>query len=131
MKNPDPLALENLRLPDSLVRAGTIAPQKVQKRKKEIFVQISPIWQKRMNGLSGKTQTVARHILERHFENYGRPVKLTNGPLLAIGIGRDAKSQALADLEARGLIEVERHPRKTPVVRPLHTRREQLSEKTP
>jgi hypothetical protein len=98
--------------------------REAQKRqKKEIFVQISPTWQKRMNGLSGKTQTVARYILEQHFKNYGRPVKLTNGPLSAIGIGREAKSQALDDLEACGLIEVERHSHRAPVVQPLHTMR--------
>jgi hypothetical protein len=97
------------------------APQKAQKREKEIFVQLSPIWQKRLHGLSGKTQSVGRVILELHFKNYGRPVKLTNGPLLTIGIGRRAKKQALDELETCGLIEVERRRRKTPIVRPLHT----------
>jgi hypothetical protein len=78
-------------------------------------------WQERLDGLSGKAQTLARHILEQHVRNYGRPVKLTNGPLRAKGIGGDAKARALDDLEARGLIEIERRSGKTPVVRPLHT----------
>jgi hypothetical protein len=96
------------------------SPPKVQ-RPKEIFVGLTMFWHRRLDRLSGKTQTVGRHILELQFKNFGRPFKLTNGPLLAKGIGKEAKWLALNELEALDLINVERHPRKSPIVQALHT----------
>jgi hypothetical protein len=75
------------------------------------------VWHERMDGLSGKSQTAARHILRLLWEGRGQPVRLANGPLLAKGIGHHAKRCALEALERRGLIDVERRPGQVFVVR--------------
>jgi hypothetical protein len=128
MKNPDPLASENLQLPDSLIPAvrvpGSIADclaKKKAARKGKEFVKLPVVWIERLVGLSSKTVTVAHHILLLHFKNHGQPFPLPNGQLSAKGVDREMKSWALAELERVGLIEVERRPKKSPIVRPLHT----------
>jgi hypothetical protein len=76
------------------------------------------VWSDHMdNRMSGKTQTAARHILGLFWGANGRPVYLTNSPLSARGVGRHAKRRAIEDLEGRGLIEVERHRGRPPVIR--------------
>jgi hypothetical protein len=83
--------------------------------KKDPGLILPIVWHNRMDGLSGKSQTVARHILRQFWESRGYPVKLTNGPLSAKGVGRHAKRCALKDLEHLGLIDVERHPHQAPI----------------
>jgi hypothetical protein len=128
MKNQDPLALESLRLPDSHVPgrrvSGTVADRLAKEkeaRKGKRFIKLPLVWHEHMDEMSAKTQTVARHILQLHFENHRRAFPLPNGPLLAKGVNRETKSWALAELERVGLIEVERRPKKSPIIRPLQT----------
>jgi hypothetical protein len=79
------------------------------------------VWHKRLDGLTGKTQTVARYVLRQLWDNRGHPVKVDNSPLLAIGVGRHAKRGALEELERLGLLDVERPSGQAPIVRiPSH-----------
>jgi hypothetical protein len=46
----------------------------------------------------------------------GRTVAVTNGVLAKYGVSREIKRRALRELEAGGLITIERRSRKTPLV---------------
>jgi hypothetical protein len=127
MKNPDPLALENLRLPDALIPVrrvpGTVVDRlekEKEVRKKKRFVKLPLVWDDYMNEIGNKAQIVARHILRLHFENRGQPFILANGPLLAKGVDPKMKTWAVAKLERDGMLEVTRRPKKSPIVRLLH-----------
>ena len=105
--------IENLRLaPDQL---RTITPQKVLKRR-EHFIRVPFAWLEHLDGASGKYYSLALHLLYLHWRNKGRPFKLANGMLRNDGISRATKWRGLPELEARGLIAVERRPRKSPVI---------------
>jgi hypothetical protein len=65
---------------------------------------------------TGKTFTLALHLLYEHWNNGGRPIRLANVALAAKDIGRKAKRTGLAHLEGVGLVHVERQSRKSPVV---------------
>jgi hypothetical protein len=52
-----------------------------------------------------------------HWKGNGAPIKLSNGMLEIDGISRQAKWRALTDLERLGLIQVERRPNRSPIVR--------------
>jgi hypothetical protein len=125
MKDRDPYALENLRLPDTGVRVpGTVADRLAKEkeaRKGKRFVRLPLVWDDHMNMIGDKAQIVARHILRLDFKNHGQPFPLPNGPLLAMGVSRRMKHAALTKLERLGLIEVVRRPKKSPLIRALQT----------
>jgi hypothetical protein len=74
-------------------------------------------WQDALCGAGGKTYAVALELLQLAFRRKSRTITLPNTTVSAAGISRSAKARALADLEKRGLIWVERRPRKSPIVR--------------
>ena len=59
---------------------------------------------------------VAHYLLYLHWKGNGKPIKLANGMLGYDGITRPSKWRAIVDLELRGLIKVERRPRKSPII---------------
>jgi hypothetical protein len=89
-------------------------PKKLQKRKQH-FVMVPWAWVERLKGATVQTHRVALHLLYLHWRHKG-PFKLPNGMLKIDGITRYSKWRALADLEQRGLIVVERRRRKSPRV---------------
>ena len=97
-------------------RRVAFTPQKIRKRRQH-FVQIPWSWVERLPGTTGHTCLVALHLLYLHWKGNGAPVKLPNGMLKIDGVSRQSKWRALAALEQRGLIVVERRPRKSPIVR--------------
>jgi hypothetical protein len=112
--------IENLRLPDNIVvleRRAT-EPRKLEKRRKH-FVQVPWTWVEALSGASGQTWHLAIQLLYLHWKGNGEPITLANGMLEMDGIGRKGKSHALDELERRGLITVERRPRKSPIVKLL------------
>jgi hypothetical protein len=113
MKDDDPFDLANLRLPPDQVRVGT--PRKIAKRR-EHFIRVPFSWLERLNGASGKAHSLALHLLYLHWKANGSAFKLPNGMLKIDGIGRTSKWRALVELEDRGLVSVDRRPRKSPVV---------------
>lgn len=76
-------------------------------------------WLERLAGAGGQVYAVALHLLYRDWKSNGMPIKLANGMLKIDGIGRTTKHRALADLERRGLIAVDRRRRKSPTIRLL------------
>ena len=76
-------------------------------------------WVERLNGATGQTYRVALILLYMSWKSRGAPIKLPNGMLEIDGVSRQSKWRALADLEQRGLITVERRPRRSPIIRLL------------
>jgi hypothetical protein len=109
----DPFDLEKIRLQPEQFR--TITPRKIAKRR-EHFIMVPFYWLERLNGASGKDHSVALHLRYLHWKNNHRPFTLANGMLKIDGISRASKWRALAELERRGLISIERRRRKSPVI---------------
>jgi hypothetical protein len=114
-EDSDPFDLDKLRLPDQIL-GPTPTPRKIAKRR-EHFVMVPFEWLERLNGAEGSAYAVALHLLYLNWKGRGGPVKLANGMLKINGINRWSKKRALEDLERRGLITVERRPRKSPIIR--------------
>jgi hypothetical protein len=110
----DDFDLEKLRLP--LGEKWAVVPLKIRKRRQH-FVKVPWTWVERLDGASGKTYRVALCLLYQYWKNRGEPVKLANGMLGIDGVSRYSKWKALSDLEHRGLITVERRPRRSPIIR--------------
>jgi hypothetical protein len=99
---------------------GTIVekiPHKKRNKREEDFVMISLTLLKRLKGAQGSAVTLALILLYQGWRAHGDSIRLTNAGLEEFGFDKDRKSRALADLEERGLIAVERSPRKSPTVR--------------
>jgi hypothetical protein len=94
-------------------------PRKIQKRRQH-FVQVPWAWVERLVGAPGQTYRLALMLLYQHWKRKGEPVKLANGMLKIDGVSRASKWRALADLERRGLVTVERRPRRSPLVHLSH-----------
>ena len=114
----DPFDLKNFMIsaiPER--RVGT--PAKIQKRRKNFVMVPINWWEKLEDCRSAKTILLAIYLLYLHWKNRGKPFKLPNGMLEYDGTSRRTKWRALPDLEQRGLITVERRPRKSPIVKLL------------
>jgi hypothetical protein len=93
-----------------------IVPTKIKKRQKH-FMPFPVTWYERMNGADGQTYRVALYLCYLGWKNKGESIKLANGMLKIDGVPPTTKRRALRDLERRGMITVERWPKKSPVVR--------------
>jgi hypothetical protein len=109
----DPFDLEKIRLQPEQFR--TITPRKIAKQR-ERFVQVPWVWVEKLSGAHGQVWHLAMHVLYLHWKGKGAPIKLANGMLEIDGISRWSKYRALKDLERRGLLTVERRPRRSPIV---------------
>jgi hypothetical protein len=89
------------------------SPPRVRKPKKQ-FVMVPLAWLDRLEGATGQTYRLALLLLRAAWKTRSSTVKLGNGLL-----SRQSKWRGLADLERRGLIRVERRPKKSPLVRLL------------
>jgi len=56
------------------------------------------------------------YLLHEFWRNGGQRVRLANKAVESRGVGRRANWKALKDLEALGLVNVERHPGKSHLV---------------
>jgi hypothetical protein len=101
---------------DPKLRAPYV-PARIRKRREQ-FIKVPMQWKENLGAkprARGTTYDVALHLLHLHWKNHGKPFKLPNGLLRYDGISRFAKWRALMDLERRGLIRIERRPRRTPI----------------
>jgi hypothetical protein len=115
--NTDPLDLDNLRLDrDVLPERRAVTPRKIERRR-EHFVRVPWTWIEALSGATGQTWHLALHLLHLHWKGNGAPIKLANGMLKVDGISRASKWRALAELERRRLITVERRPKRSPNIR--------------
>jgi hypothetical protein len=111
----DPFDLANLRLLPEQVQTVTRTPRKISQRRAH-FVRLPFGWIERLAGASGQTWNLAMHLLYLHWRGAGKPIKLANGMLQIDGISRATKWRALAELEHRGLITIERRSGKSPLI---------------
>jgi hypothetical protein len=94
-----------------------IEPAKLTKRRKH-FVKVPFTWVEKLAGAGGQTYALALHLLYLNWKHNEAPFKL--GSILQIdGIGRETKRRTLSDLERRGLIEIKRRARRSPMIRVL------------
>jgi hypothetical protein len=113
----DPFDLKNLALPEAPISARQLestAPR-VPKRKKQ-FVKVPMPWVDRLDGATGQSYRVALLLLYEGWRASTNTVKLGNSMVAFNGVSRQSKWRALTDLEKRGLIKVERRPKKSPLV---------------
>jgi hypothetical protein len=102
---------------------GVPAPSPCKKRRRDRHVITVPMrWHGLLAGCkSGAVWQIAQWLLYQHWREYhesrgGRgPIKLANVALRGT-MHRRTKWRALEELERRGLIEIERRPRKSPLV---------------
>jgi hypothetical protein len=94
------------------------AAVKPKRTRRSQFVQVPLAWVERLQTARCiGSYRLALHLLFQHWRSGGKPVKLSNLALAELGV-RDPKSKrrALSELEQLGLVGVERHPKKSPVV---------------
>lgn len=112
-----PFDLKNFRLdPEELPETRAVAPRKIERRH-EHFVMVPWTWVEALSGATGQTWHLAMHLLYLRWKGKGAPIKLANGMLKIDRISRASKWRALAELERRGLITVERRPKRSPLIR--------------
>ena len=115
----DPYAdLKRCRLPDGMVvqERRAVTPKKIQRRRRH-FISVPMAWFERLAGASGQTYRTALYLLYLHWRGRGEPIQLANGLLKIDGVSRYSKWRALDELERRGLITIERRPRRSPIIR--------------
>jgi hypothetical protein len=82
------------------------------------FIAVPYAWEYRLRvaQASGATYALAHYILRKDWETDTLPVKITNKAMDRLGLSRHSKWRALNQLEALGLIKVQRAYGKNPVV---------------
>jgi hypothetical protein len=93
-----------------------VVPTKI-KRRRQHFIRVPWGWYEHLKDADGQTYRVALYLLYLHWKGNGEAIKLPNGMLAIDGVPPTSKCRALSDLERRGLITVERRPKKSPIVR--------------
>jgi hypothetical protein len=95
-------------------------PVKRKRTRQGQFVLVPMVWVERLaatRSIGSGPYRLALHLLFQHWKSGGRPVKLSNVALTELGVGcRKMKGRALSELEKLGLVEVERRPKKSPIV---------------
>jgi hypothetical protein len=108
--------LQTLRLPPGMVPEKQAVPAKARKWRRH-YALLPWNWIEKLAGVSGTTFMVAVVVRYLHWKEKGQPIKLANSELASLGVSRFSKWTALSDLERRGLITVERRPKRSPIVR--------------
>ena len=103
--------------PDNVVHIQRVPLRKPRWSKD--FTKLPMWWFEPLNGASASAHRLAWWLTYLHWRNYGGPVKLANMVLETLGVSRRTKWRTLAELEHRGLIRVERRPRKSQLVHVL------------
>jgi hypothetical protein len=116
----DPFDLANLRLAPAAAAAmsRTAAKQAraAPKRQRQQFVMVPWRWVERLKAARHlATFRVAHYVLYRHWKT-GKPVPVSNK---ALGLSPRSKWRAVRELERMGLVSVETHPARAPVVSPI------------
>ena len=96
-------------------RLETLVPS--DERRKRQFIKVPLVWFDRLGSTrSAATIKVALRLLQLHFRDRGRPIRLGNLALGLADVTPKQKNRALVRLEKLGLVRVERHPRRSPIV---------------
>jgi hypothetical protein len=89
----------------------------MKRKKTEPFVKV-PLWwiAEAMRLTRTPAALVCIHLLYASWKARSLTFPFPNGRLKKVGVSREIKRRVLHDLEAGGLIKVERRSRKTPIV---------------
>jgi hypothetical protein len=113
----DPLDLDGLKLPPEMVRERPVGvPERIKKRQRQFVRLPLALVDKVARHSRDKTFVVLCHLLHLEWKRGGGPIKVPNGLLDKLGVGRGAKSRALRKLERLAIVSVERQDRKSPIV---------------
>ena len=118
MTEDDPFDLDDFRLPPDMVRERAIGvPRRIKKRHQQ-FVKLPLALVERIARHSrDKTFAVLCYLLHLEWKQGGGSIKVPNGFLDKLGVGRGAKCRALKKLERLDIVSVERRDHKSPIVR--------------
>jgi hypothetical protein len=116
--------LERLRITPELAQQIEQAQARKSKQQEwqRFYTLVPREWELRL--LDAKcvgTYRLAHELLYRHWHGKGKPVTLSGKMAKAVKLPARSKSRALAELERLGLVSVDRKPRRSPRVTPLHT----------
>jgi hypothetical protein len=96
--------------------ASKVAKPQPKRSRGGSFVKFPLAWVERLQGTEGSAIFfVAIHILHQDWRTGGKPVPVSSKTLKGAGVSRWAKWRALRELEARGLIQVERRVGRSPL----------------
>ena len=106
--------------------AGRVSEHQARRSKRKEWQRLCTVipreWELRL--LEAKrvsTYRLAIELLYLHWYGKGKPVTVSGKVARAVKISARSKWEALAELERLGLIVVNRKPRRSPRVTPLHT----------
>lgn len=124
MDGQDEVDVEKLRVDPALMQQVLEQQARKSKRKgwQRNYTLVPREWELRL--LEAKrisTYRLAHEILYLHWYGKGKPVTVSGKVARTVKISARSKWEALAELERLGLIEVDRKPRRSPRVTPLHT----------
>jgi hypothetical protein len=108
----DELAITNEQLGRISVR---VTPSVILKQDR-LFAQVPLASLRKLEGASGNTVILWVWLCHKDWQAKHKPFVLPNGRLECLGVGRHSKWRSLNDLEKRGMIAVERRPRRSPLV---------------
>jgi hypothetical protein len=110
--------LEQLRMPISERMVPDSITAKKRKQRRRQFTMVPNSWKEDLQKVRYiVTYRVALHLLYLHWKSGGQPTTLSNTVLAEAGVStKRGKWRALAELEGLALVEVERRPRRAPVV---------------
>lgn len=112
--------LESLQVHDTDIRTRTVETPESKHReekKRQKFIMVPLSWKERLAKTRHRaTVFVALQLLHMAWKHPDKPVTLSNGWLTECGVRRSEKQKALVELEAVGLVAVERSERKAPRV---------------
>jgi hypothetical protein len=100
----------------SMNKPGQPNPSGKRRKRLRDFAPVLIALAKRLKGVRGQAVLLMVVLSYLNWRNHGSPIKLTNKLLEDYGISRETKRVALANLEDRGLIRVERRSHKSPLV---------------
>jgi hypothetical protein len=117
----DTFSVEDLELKSEDIEKLKTNEVKRRPRQKRGFVMMTLAWKNQL--YKAHYACTFRVGIELHYLNYKsfyKPFVLTNVAAARIGIDRQAKHRALLELEALGLIAIERRSRKSPLITVLN-----------
>jgi hypothetical protein len=82
------------------------------------FIMLPDAWETALRKARHiSTYRVAFFLIRQDWRAKGQPITVSNAALAAWGVSRRRKSEAILELEALGLIEIEQHGRHSPIVK--------------
>jgi hypothetical protein len=117
IKPMDPHVWANMRFED--IQTAPLLTGAQKKRERRVATQYAMIpedWQLRLASVGAHTYKTAVRVIVEWYKSGKRPFKLSNVDVARFGVTIKGKRRALVELEALGLITVERSSGRAPLV---------------